>query len=417
MPQGGTQLIRIRFAGLVVMAGLLAACGGSAAPPAPSSPAASPAAASVAASAKPAASAGAASAAAKPAGSASAKPAASTAASAKPAASGAAGASAKPAAGGPLTKVGIGLLASSSDGGILVAQERGYFKDQGIDLQTQRFQSLVDMVGPVGAGQLDIAAGAPAAGLYNAIGRDVSIHIVADKGNAPSPQWDFTGLVLRKDLVDSGKVKDFKDLKGLKLVTSGKGNSPEVALATALKKGGLTVKDIDFEQIGFPDMVTAIANKGIDGGIIIEPFLSSIVSAGTGVVWKHNLDIFGRNQQIAVIAYGQKIFTNQDLGRRWMTAYIKGVRDYNDAFGPKKKGFDDIVNILAKDTTVKDPKVYAKMTPAGLDPDGKLDVASLQADIDYYQEAGYLKEKVDLSKLVDTSFQQYAVQQLGPYQP
>ena len=35
--------------------------------------------------------------------------------------------------------------------------------------------------------------------------------------------------------------------------------------------------------------------------------------------------------------------------------------------------------------------------------------------IDYYQEAGYLKEKVDLSKLIDTSFQEYAVQQLGPY--
>ena len=387
-------MTRLRFTGLALV-GLLAACGSGATAPASSAPAASAAPASTAASAKPAASIQAASVSAKPAASASAKPVAS----------------------GNLTKVSVGLLFSTSDSGILIAQDRGYFKDQGIQIETHRFNTLVDMVAPVGAGQLDIAAGAPAAGLYNAIGRNVLVRIVADKGNAPSPQWDFTGLVLRKDLIDSGKVKDFKDLKGLKLVTSGKGNSPEVSLAAALKKGGLTLKDIDFEQMGFPDMVTALANKGIDGGIVIEPFMSRIVAAGTGVVWKRNLDLLGHNQQIAVIAYGQKIFSNQDLGRRWMVAYIKGLRDYNDAFGPKKKGYDNVVKILAKYTSVKDPKVYTEMTPAGLDPNGKLDAASMQEDVNYYQQAGYLKEKVDLSKLIDTSFQQYAVQQLGPYKP
>ncbi|MFI5267567.1 MAG: ABC transporter substrate-binding protein [Chloroflexota bacterium] len=400
-------MIRIRFAGLALVAGLLAACGGGATPPASSAPASAPAPASAAASAKPAASAAA--------GSASAKPAAS--ASAKPAASGAASASAKPAASGNLTKVSVGVVASSSDGGIFIAQDRGYFKDQGLDVETMRFNTLVDMVAPVGAGQLDIAAGGLAAGLYNAIGRDVPVRIVADKGGTPSPEWDFTALMIRKDLVDSGKVKDFKDLKGLKLVTSGKGNSPEVGLATALKKGGLTLKDVDFEQIGFPDMVTAFANKGIDGAIVIEPFVSSIEAAGTAVRWKTNLDIFGHNEQIAVIAYGQKMFSNQDLGRKWMTAYVKGLRDYNDAFGPKKKNTDDVVKILINHTAVKDPKVYAKMKPAGLDPNGKLDVSSMQEDIDYYQQAGELKDKPDLTKLIDTSFQQYAVQQLGPYQP
>jgi NitT/TauT family transport system substrate-binding protein len=397
-------MFRIRLAGLT-LAGVLAACGGGAAP-APS--AAVP---SAATSAKPATSAAASAAA-------STKPAASAAttggasASAKPAASGAA----KPAA-GPAAKVIIGVLGSSSDSGIFVAQDKGYFKEQGIELDTQRFQTLVDMVGPTAAGQLDIAAGAPAAGLYNAVARDVPIKIVADKGGTPSPEWDFTGLVLRKDLMDSGKIKSEKDLKGLRLVTSGKGNSPEVALATVLKKGGLTLKDIDFEQMSFPDMVTAMANKGIDGGVVIEPFLTSISSSGNGVVWKRNTDIFGHNQQIAIIAYGQKFYSNQDLARRWMVAYLKGIRDYNDAFGPKKKGYDDVVNILAKNTTVKDPAIIKKMTPAGLNPDGKLDMKSMQEDIDYYTEAGYLKDKVDLPKLIDTSFQEYAVQQLGPYQP
>jgi NitT/TauT family transport system substrate-binding protein len=317
----------------------------------------------------------------------------------------------------PTVKVTVGLLASTTDSGILVGQAHGYFQQEGIDLDLQHFQTLVDMVAPVSNGQLDVAAGALAAGLYNAASRNIGLRIVADKGQDPSPEWDFSALVIRKALIDSGQVKDFKDLKGLKLVTSGRGNSPEVSLATALKKGGLTLQDINFSQMGFPDMVTAIGTGAIDGGIMIEPFISRVVSDGTGVRFKGNVDIMGGNQQVAVIVYSSQFAGKQDVAQRWMNAYIRGVRDYNDAFGSKRKGYADVVSILAQNTTVTDPKVYDHMVPAGLDPDGKLDVNSMENDLQYYRESGQVKEPVDLSTLMDTSFQTAAVKALGPYSP
>ncbi|HEV7662275.1 MAG TPA: ABC transporter substrate-binding protein [Chloroflexota bacterium] len=317
----------------------------------------------------------------------------------------------------PPVKISVGVLGSSSDGGIFIANDRGYFKDEGIDLDVQRFQSLVDMVAPLTGGQLQIAAGGLAASLYNASDRGISLRIVADKGQAPSAEWDFAALVIRKDLIDSGKVKDYKDLKGLTLVTSGRGNSPEVALATALKKGGLALADVNYTQMGFPDMVTALGSKGIDGGILIEPFVSRTVSEGTGVRWKGNVEIFGGNEQIAAIVYGEQFAMKPDVAQHWMNAYIRGVRDYNDAFGPKKKGFDDVVNLLVAQTTVKDPKIFAQMKPAGLDPDGRLDLQSMKADLAYYVESGQTKTGTDLSKLIDTSFQEASVKALGPYTP
>jgi NitT/TauT family transport system substrate-binding protein len=317
----------------------------------------------------------------------------------------------------PPVKVTIGLLASSSDGGILIANDRGYFKQEGIDLDIQRFQTLVDMVAPLSTGQLQIAAGGLAASLYNAANRELGMRIVADKGQTPSPEWDFSALVIRKDLIDSGRVKDYSDLKGLTLVTSGRGNSPEVSLATALKKGGLTLKDVNFSQMGFPDMVTALSTKGIDGGIVIEPFKSRVISEGSGVAFKTNLDIFdGKNQEIAVIVYGEEFAKNKEAAQHWMNAYIRGLRDYNDAFGPKKQGYQEAVKTLVENTTVKDPKVYDQMVPAGLDPDGKLDVQSMQNDLNYYMDSGQVQSQVDLSKLIDTSFQEAAVKALGPYQ-
>jgi NitT/TauT family transport system substrate-binding protein len=317
----------------------------------------------------------------------------------------------------PAVKISVGVLGSSSDGGIFIANERGYFKQEGIDLDIQRFQSLVDMVAPLTGGQLQIAAGGLAASLYNASDRGISLRIVADKGQAPSPEWDFAALVVRKDLIDSGKVQDYKDLKGLTLATSGRGNSPEVALAISLKKGGLTLQDVNYTQMSFPDMVAAFQNKGVDGAVVIEPFVSRIVSEGSGVRWKGNVDIFGGNEQIASIVYGEQFATRTEVAQKWMNAYIRGVRDYNDAFGPKKKGFDDVVSILVAQTTVKDPKVFAQMKPAGLDPDGKLDLQSMKNDLAYYVESGQAKASADLTRLVDTSFQETALKALGPYTP
>jgi NitT/TauT family transport system substrate-binding protein len=273
------------------------------------------------------------------------------------------------------------------------------------------------MVAPLSTGQLQIAAGGLAASLYNAANRELGMRIVADKGQTPSPEWDFSALVIRKDLIDSGRVKDYSDLKGLTLVTSGRGNSPEVSLATALKKGGLTLKDVNFSQMGFPDMVTALSTKGIDGGVVIEPFKSRIISEGSGVAFKSNLDIFdGKNQEIAVIVYGEEFAKNKEVAQHWMNAYIRGLRDYNDAFGPKKQGYQEAVKTLTENTTVKDPKVIEQMVPAGLDPDGKLDVQSMQNDLNYYMDSGQVQSQVDLGKLIDTSFQEAAVKALGPYQ-
>jgi NitT/TauT family transport system substrate-binding protein len=253
--------------------------------------------------------------------------------------------------------------------------------------------------------------------VYNASERGISLRIVADKGVTRGKEWDFSALVMRKDLLDSGQVKEYRDLRGLTLATTARGNSLEVAMARALKKGGLSLEDVNYVQLAFPDMVAALKNKGIDGAIMIEPFLSRVVSDGAGVRWKGNIEIFGGGEQIAAIVYGDQFAARADIAQRWMNAYIRGVRDYNDAFGPKRKGYDEVVSVLVANTTIKDPEIFAKMTPAGLDPDGKLDVKSMHDDLGYYIESGQVKAGMDISKLIDTTFQENAVRVLGPYVP
>ena len=368
---------------------LMAACGGGAAPAAAPAPAG---ASKPAQTTAPAASAN------------------SPATSATPAAQ-----ASRPAPLNPPVRLKVGTVNATSDAGIFIALDKGYFREEGIEVETENFQTAAQMIAPLGAGQLDIATGAIAAGLFNAAAREVPMRIVADKGSTPSPEWDFVALMIRKDLIDSGQVKDYSDLRGLNFSTTAPGNSTEIELASALAKGGLTLADVTYTPLSFPDMITAFGNRAIDGAIVIEPFISRIESQGTAVRWRGNVDFYG-NQQVAVIMYGPALVNErQEVARRWMVAYIRGLRDYNDAFGPAKRGREEVVQILTRHTVVKDPKDYDLMRPAGLDPDGQLVLQSIRDDLAYYERVGLVRERIDLSRVIDTSFQEYAVQQLGPY--
>ena len=78
------------------------------------------------------------------------------------------------------------------------------------DLQVDDFGTLRRLVG-IGTGQIDVGAGSPSAGLYNAIARGLKIKIVADKAYSPAG-YGATKLVIRKDHVDSGRFKSLADL-------------------------------------------------------------------------------------------------------------------------------------------------------------------------------------------------------------
>ena len=76
----------------------------------------------------------------------------------------------------------------------------------------------------------------------------------------------------------------------------------------------------------------------------------------------------------------------------------------------------EVVQILAKHTTVKDLPLYDRIIPAGLDPDGRLNVAGMREDLTVFTRLGCVTGEVaDVSRVVDESFVNYALSVLGPY--
>jgi NitT/TauT family transport system substrate-binding protein len=101
-----------------------------------------------------------------------------------------------------------------------------------------------------------------------------------------------------------------------------------------------------------------------------------------------------------------------------MRAYLKGVRFYNGALANGKMAgpnADEVIAILAASTPIKDPAIYKSITPTGMNPDGKVNMASLADDYAFYKSRGLIRDDVRLEQVVDHSFAEAAVKELGPY--
>jgi NitT/TauT family transport system substrate-binding protein len=312
--------------------------------------------------------------------------------------------------------VRVGVIGLVADAGIFLAQEGGYFAQAGIRLDTSQFSTAADMMAPLGTGQMDVATGGLNAGLYNSIGRGVPMVMVADKGSQP-PGFGANVLVVRKDLLDSGQVTSLKDLKGRPVGVDIPGTLNRYLWDKSLMTEGLRLSDVQMQVLTFPDMVSALANKGIDAALAPEPFPTLMEARGVGTKFL-TTDKVAENSQPGVIIYSRDFATRQpEVAQRWMTAYLRGVRDYNRALAAGGQARQDLVQVLVKYTTLKDPAVYDKMVWFGLDPNGRLFKDSILDFQQWLRDNGTLDQIVPWEQLVDTRFVDEAVKELGPYQP
>src|SRR4051812_26625745 len=115
--------------------------------------------------------------------------------------------------------VTIGITNAATDGGFFIADKKGYFRAEGIQVKTTPFASAAGMIAPLGRSQLDVGGGTVAAGLYNAVEQGIVLRVVADKGSV-TDKLEYSTLVVRKDLVDSGRYKTLADLKGMTIASA-----------------------------------------------------------------------------------------------------------------------------------------------------------------------------------------------------
>jgi NitT/TauT family transport system substrate-binding protein len=298
-----------------------------------------------------------------------------------------------------------------ANAGIYVALKRGYFGDEGLDIELVPFDTADRVIPALATDQVDVAGAGIGAGLFNALARGIPVRIVAGQV-VDEPGYYGAGLLLRKDLFDAGRVHEYADLRGLRLGLPSLSSSLGANLVRLLALGHLTAHDVEVTEVPPPELVAAMTNGAIDAALIQEPFSTRLVQAGTGVRWKRVGDIDPHHQATVLLYAPGFPLRTPDAATRFLVAYLRGTGDYVAAM----LGGGDPVPIyetLAEYTAVKDLNLYAALAPNVYAPHGRPNRASLEADQELWVAQGRIAQRADLAAAVDTQYLEGALQVLG----
>lgn len=308
-----------------------------------------------------------------------------------------------------LAKVSFGMIPSITTAPTYVALDKGYFKDEGIDLSIQNFPDTAQIMTLVATGKLQFGQITMGAAAFNSFARKTDMVMIASVNQEPAGHGSLMPVVVRKDLYDSGQVKSAADLKGKKVAINGKATVLEWALAKYLKTANLTINDVDFMTMPWPDMVTAMSNKALDAGMLAEPLATQAVQKGIAVKLA---DDYVPHAQFGTI-FVNKVFAkeNPQVVRDYLVAFLKSVRELN---GGKFKNDQKTMDIITKYTKV--PTNILKDVPAPYyDPNGRVNQESI-LDIQRYlleQKAVQYTEPLKIGDILDESYLDQALKIAG----
>jgi NitT/TauT family transport system substrate-binding protein len=308
--------------------------------------------------------------------------------------------------------VHIGIARSVSNGAELIAIEKGYFRAVGIKVEIDDIDTSANTMALLATNRLQIIAGGISAGYFNAIEKDLPIVIIADRVSTPIGH----NLMLRPDL--KGKITSLAELKGKVIASNGAGSVSTYEVGKMLETAGISIADVDVKIIPFTQMPVAFANKAIDAGIVIPPFVSQFLEQGHAIGFAEpDMLVKPSPMTIAVIMVNTDwAKKNSELLRNYYTAYLRGVRDYCNAYhgAPLK---DEIIAALIRHGSERRPELLHQYPWPARSPDGRINTASMLDMQDWFIKNGFARAKFSAERLVDTSYAEFAAQKLGPFVP
>lgn len=306
--------------------------------------------------------------------------------------------------------VKVGIARSTSNAAELMAIKHGYFKDAGIKLDWDDIDSTANVIALLAQGKYNIVAGGISAGIFNALEKNLPITILSDRVSTPIGH----NLMLRPDLKDT--VKSLKDMKGRVVASNGPGSVSTYEVGKMLEGEGLKLSDVELKIFPFTQMGLALKNKAADAALLIPPFTWNVEQQGLGIPFG-DVDKLVQPQPMTIavlMANSDWVKANPDVVRGYMTAWLRGVRLYCQAYhgaDNRKEIIDELVNTK----TAPNRELLEKYPWPARSPDGKINLASM-ADINkWYVTNKMTTTEFPTSKLIDLSFIDHAISKVGPF--
>jgi NitT/TauT family transport system substrate-binding protein len=277
----------------------------------------------------------------------------------------------------------------------VIAQGRGYYREEGLDVSFESGKGGVDVAKQLGAGNA-IVGGMVGDSPIIVRSNGVPIRIIASLGGRSLMQ-----LVVRED---SG-IGTLKDLKGKKVSVMSFQDTGYYSLLGLLKSVGLTKGDLDIQALGPSGVWKFLTENKVQAMSGAPDFIPPVEGSGTKIRIVPSDEVFPSMAQV-IGASDATIRERPDLLRRFVKATLRGMKDIEadpdgtaDAFvgfTGQWKGQEEAIRSAFR--------YYAKLVYPSAKAPGETDPVRLAKLQSFYKEADIIRTESPVEELYTNQF-------------
>ncbi len=304
------------------------------------------------------------------------------------------------------TKITVGALRFTSHAASFVAYERGFFADEGLDVEFKFFEAAQPMAVAIASGDADYGVTAISGGLISLAEKGATKII----GGALREEKGIDGQkILASDAAFQAGLNAPAMLDGKTFGITQPGSSFHYMGSRIAMAENATVSFKPLQKVGA--IIGALKSGQIDAWTIV-PHIAKPLAASGAVHIIGDVADYLPDYQVTTIFTSTENATNQRAQTEgFLRAFSRGAQDFNAALVDKTAGPDAeeaMVKLIHKYVYADRP--YEKAAPSiingsmRINADASLNMESVTDQVEWFKTEGLIKENITMEMLVDSTY-------------
>jgi len=271
-----------------------------------------------------------------------------------------------------------------------VADEQGYFREAGLELDMQPLTDTTQMIPLLAAGQIDVTFAGATPAVFNAVAQGARTRIVAARDIAvPGCTEEVHGH--RKSFPNG--FADAGLLKGKRVAVTAPTSLTAFLLDVLLESAGLQTTDVELLTMRLSESAVALVAGQLDAVVDLDMGFSS-----PEIVPGPSVSRLVPGFQYSYIHFGRALLDGEPAtGASFLRAYFRGVREFRAGTVPR--AMDQLARGSGMDSAGVRTACRDRLTDHG-----GVDAASVQRMIEWSAKKRFLRAPIDAAQVIDRRF-------------
>ncbi len=303
-------------------------------------------------------------------------------------------------------KAKVGVLRLSSSAPVFIAQDRGYFKDAGLEVELKFFDAAQPIAVATTSGDVEFGVTAFTAGLYNLAGKG-TLKVIGGMSREKAG-YPLIGYFASNNAYAAG-LRTPKDLAGKRIAVTQVGSSFHYSIGLLADKYGFKLSDVKILPLqSLSNAAAALKGETVDAALLPVSTARTLMDADGAKLlgWVGDETPW----QLGAVFATPKTLADKPLVTKFLGVLARADREYHDvilsAVADGKAPINDktkpLLEIIAKYTNLPIEQVVGNC--AYIDPDGKLDVKNVGNQIVWMQEQGFVDKGFDAGAIIASEY-------------